>query len=211
MENVKRSQLDQIERAIIGNNVCSELAENATQLVFGAGNSDADLLFIGEAPGKKEDAVGEPFVGASGNFLEKMLQSIHLERKDIYITNIVKYRPPNNRDPSPQEKAEFLPYLQAQIEVIQPKLILTLGRHSLNCFFPDLQISKVHGQLITYEPQSIEHNIVKNISGLTANNHKNRKQKFLPLYHPASALYNGKMRSTLFEDFAQIPIILGNI
>lgn len=211
MAKSKQEQLEAIKQQILDNKICPDLAEQATQLVFGDGNPDAEIVFIGEAPGKNEDQQGLPFVGAAGKFLNEMLDSIGLKREDVYITNIVKYRPPNNRDPLPDEKDAFLPYLQAQIEVIQPKLILTLGRHSLNCFFPDLQISKVHGQLITYEPQSIEHNIVKNISGLTANNHKNRKQKFLPLYHPASALYNGKMRSTLFEDFAQIPIILGNI
>ncbi|HET8709178.1 MAG TPA: uracil-DNA glycosylase, partial [Candidatus Saccharimonadales bacterium] len=142
----KQQQLDVIKQKILDSKVCPELAKTATQLVFGDGSVDADIVFIGEAPGKKEDESGKPFVGAAGRFLNEMLASIGLVRDDIYITNIVKYRPPNNRDPLPEEKKAFLPYLQAQLEVIQPKIIVTLGRHSTNCFLPDLQISKSHGQ-----------------------------------------------------------------
>ena len=178
----KEESLEAIRQSILDNNVCPELKASATQLVFESGNSDAQLLFIGEAPGKQEDEQGLPFVGASGRLLDEMLESINLKRSEVYITNIVKYRPPNNRDPLPQEKQAFLPYLQAQIEVIQPKLVIPLGRHSLNCFLPDLQISKVHGQL------RFQEEIV-----------------FLPLYHPAVALYNGKMRKILMEDFSKIP------
>ena len=119
--------LAHIEQEIINNNVCPELAAQATQLVFGDGNPDAKIVFIGEAPGKKEDLEGVPFVGAAGKFLDEMLASINLKREDIYITNIVKYRPPNNRDPLPEEKKAFLPYLQAQLEIIQPKIVVTLG------------------------------------------------------------------------------------
>lgn len=185
MEKTKQENLNIIEQSILADDVCSDLAANATQLVFGVGNLDAELLFIGEAPGKNEDVKGVPFVGAAGKFLDEMLESINLKREDVYITNIVKYRPPNNRDPLPSEKSAFLPFLQAQIEVIQPKLIITLGRHSMNCFLPDLQISIVHGKPITLN-----------------------KLVYLPLYHPAAALYNGNMRKTLIEDFANIPIIL---
>ena len=111
MVQSKQKILDQIKADIENNNVCSELASTATQLVFGVGDPNADVVFIGEAPGKKEDEKGEPFVGTSGQFLNDMLQSIQLNRNQIYITNIVKYRPPNNRDPLPEEKEEFLPYL----------------------------------------------------------------------------------------------------
>ena len=142
----KLADLEQIEQAIVANNVCPELAASATQLVFGDGNPNAEIVFIGEAPGKQEDIQGIPFVGASGRFLNEMLAIIGLQREDIYITNIVKYRPPDNRDPIPQEKRTFLPYLQAQLEVIQPKVVVTLGRHSSNCFLPDLQISTDHGK-----------------------------------------------------------------
>lgn len=184
----KQQQLDELMAQILVNNPCPDLAAQATQLVFGAGNPNADVVFIGEAPGKNEDIQGRPFVGAAGRFLDEMLDSITLSRDDIYITNIVKYRPPENRDPYPIEKAEFLPYLQSQLEIIQPKVVVTLGRHSMNCFLPDLQISQVHGQPIQSEGRI-----------------------YLPLYHPAAALYNGGMRQTLIDDFARIPSILNNI
>lgn len=180
-----QAELDQIKLDILANNVCPELAAGATQLVFGDGNPGADIVFIGEAPGKKEDEMGIPFVGASGQFLNDMLESIHLNRNQIYITNIVKYRPPSNRDPLPLEKEAFLPYLERQLDVIQPLLVVTLGRHSTNVFLPDLQISKIHG-----EPKRKEGRV------------------YLPLYHPAAALYNGGMRQTLLEDFSRIPAIL---
>src|SRR5882757_4496176 len=105
----KQQQLDDIKQKIINDKITPELAETATKLVFGDGNPDADLVFIGEAPGKNEDLQGIPFVGAAGKFLDEMLEMIDLKREDIYITNIVKYRPPNNRDPLPEEKVAFLP------------------------------------------------------------------------------------------------------
>jgi uracil-DNA glycosylase family 4 len=183
--DTKQKQLDKIMSDIIENNTCPELAKTATQLVFGDGDANAELVFIGEAPGKNEDEQGKPFVGAAGNFLNELLESIGLSRANIYITNIVKYRPPNNRDPLPEEKAAFLPYLKRQLAIIQPKLVITLGRHSLNCFLPDLQISKVHGQPKRYQGQV-----------------------YLPLFHPAAALYNSGMRQTVIDDFANIPAIL---
>lgn len=195
----KQQQLDAIAAQIVADNVTPELAASATQLVFGTGNPDATIVFIGEAPGKKEDLTGQPFVGASGRFLDEMLASVSLNRDDIYITNIVKYRPPNNRDPSPEEKQAFLPYLQAQLEVIAPKVVVTLGRHSGNCFLPDLQISKDHGQpkrihlAFRSDPKQVLEIVI------------------LPLYHPAAALYNGGMRATLMDDFSQIPRTLGTI
>lgn len=184
----KSSELAKIKQAIIDDNVTPELRQTATQLVFGDGNDSAEIVFIGEAPGKNEDIQGIPFVGAAGQFLNEMLAMIKLKRSDIYITNIVKYRPPNNRDPLPEEKAVFLPYLEKQLEVIQPLLVITLGRHSLNCFLPDLQISACHGQPKRY-----------------------KGRVYLPLFHPAAALYNGSMRQTLIDDFSQIPAILKKI
>src|SRR3990167_8992545 len=144
--NEKSQELQIIKADILAKNVCPELAKGATQLVFGDGSPDADILLVGEAPGKNEDLQGLPFVGAAGKFLEEMLISIGLKRSDVYITNIVKYRPPGNRDPLPEEKAAFLPFLMTQLKVIKPKLVATLGRHSMNCFLPDLSISAVHGQ-----------------------------------------------------------------
>jgi DNA polymerase len=185
MASNNQSRLDDIQQQILDDKVCPELAESATQLVFGDGKPEADLVFIGEAPGKNEDLQGKPFVGAAGKFLNEMLEMIGLSREDIYITNIVKYRPPNNRDPSPEEKSAFMPYLESQLEVIKPKLTITLGRHSLNCFLPDLKIGQVHGQ-----PKRFHERV------------------YLPLFHPAAALYNGGMRQTLIDDFALIPAIL---
>ena len=190
--------LDEIKETILKNKVTPELAATATQLVFGDGNPAAKIVFIGEAPGKNEDLQGKPFVGAAGKFLNEMLKGIGLERKDVYITNIVKYRPPNNRDPLPEEKKAFLPYLQAQLEAIQPKLVITLGRHSMNCFLPDLQISKIHG-----EAKRIRISMKESDDVLTI--------VILPLFHPAAALYNGGMRQTLIDDFAAIPDILRQI
>jgi DNA polymerase len=164
--------------------------------VFGDGNPNADIVFIGEAPGKNEDLQGLPFVGASGKFLNEMLESINMRREQIYITNIVKYRPPNNRDPLPAEKKAFLPFLEQQLDVINPLLVVTLGRHSMNCFLPNLQISQVHG-----EPKRIKMKTHQQQSPIAT-------RVILPLYHPAAALYNGSMRQTLQEDFLHIPKIL---
>ena len=180
-----QAKLDAIAQAIVDDNICPELRDGATQLVFGDGNPDADLVFIGEAPGKNEDIQGKPFVGAAGRFLNEMLESIGLQREDIYITNIVKYRPPNNRDPLPEEKTAFLPYLVEQLKTINPKVIVTLGRHSMDVLLPGLKISQVHGK-----PMQV------------------RDHVYLPLFHPAAALYNGGLRQTLIDDFAAIPSIL---
>lgn len=188
MATSKQTRLDELKQKVLDDKVCPELAAQATQLVFGAGNPSAEVVFIGEAPGKNEDLQGKPFVGAAGKFLDEMLEMVGLKRKDIYITNIVKYRPPNNRDPFPDEKASFLPYLQTQLDIIEPTLVVTLGRHSLNCFLPDLQISQCHGQPKRY-----------------------KGHVYLPLFHPAAALYNGGMRQTLIDDFAKIPIIIKKI
>jgi uracil-DNA glycosylase family 4 len=195
----KQDQLDAIKQQILDDKVTPELASTATQLVFGTGSPDAEIVFVGEAPGKNEDLKGEPFVGAAGKFLDEMLQSVNLQRSDIYITNIVKYRPPNNRDPLPEEKKAFLPYLQAQLEVIQPKVLVTLGRHSTNSFLPDLQISKEHGH-----PKRVK---------LAFRDDPTRIYEvvIMPLFHPAAALYNGGLRQTLLDDFTTIPEIIKKI
>lgn len=174
----KSAQLEQIKADILDQNVCPNLAETATQLVMGDGNPDADIVFIGEAPGKKEDEQGLPFIGASGRFLDVMLEAAGMVRSGVFITSIVKYRPPNNRDPSQVEKDAFWPYLVRQLEIIQPKVIITLGRHSMEYFLPGAKISEIHG-----EPQKVGEWLI------------------IPLYHPAAALYNGSMRETLINDF----------
>jgi uracil-DNA glycosylase len=183
-----QEQLDKIKETIIKEQICPDLAKGATQLVFGDGSPDADLVFVGEAPGKSEDEQGLPFVGAAGRFLNEMLESIGMKRPDVYITNIVKYRPPNNRDPYPDEKAAFLPFLKEQLAVIKPKLVVTLGRHSMEVLLPGLKISECHGQPKRYQGQV-----------------------YMPLFHPAAALYNNSMKQTLIDDFAKIPRVLAKI
>src|SRR3990167_10184281 len=165
-----------------------ELKAGATHLVPGEGNADADIMFIGEAPGKREDELGRPFVGAAGKFLDEMLASIDMQRSDVFITNIVKYRPPSNRDPYPEEIKVFIPYLLEQISTIKPKLVVFLGRHAMSVFLPELKISSAHGKPV-----------------------RKNNQVYLPLFHPAAALYNGGMRQTLIDDFALIPAILKKI
>jgi DNA polymerase len=179
--SAKQAKLDQIKAEIVKNDVCPDLAKTAKHLVFGEGSPNARVMFIGEAPGRNEDETGRPFIGAAGKFLSELLEGIGLKREDAYITSILKYRPPNNRDPKPEEKDAFWPYLLAQIEAIRPKLIATLGRHSTNCFLPEVQISKVHGVSQPWQGWTI-----------------------LPLYHPAAVLYNSSMRQTLVDDFAVI-------
>jgi DNA polymerase len=166
------------------------LCASRTNTVPGSGNPHAELVFIGEAPGKTEDQHGVPFCGASGKLLDSMLESIHLSRDSVFITNTVKCRPPDNRDPSLEEKVICTDlYLQRQLDTIKPKLIITLGRHALSFFHPDLSISQVHGTLIR-KPGAIP---------------------LLPLFHPAVALYNGGMRETLYQDFLTIPQTLNLI
>jgi uracil-DNA glycosylase family 4 len=209
----KQQKLEQIKADILKQNICPDLAKSAKNLVMGDGNADADIVFIGEAPGKNEDEQGLPFVGAAGKFLNEMLATIGLERSDIYITNIVKYRPPNNRDPLPEEKAAFLPFLQAQLDVIRPKIIVTLGRHSMDSLLPGLQISKVHGQPKRIRVKSNEYRAT-NSQGSGLDTHDSQVVKtwvIMPLFHPAAALYNGAMRQTLIDDFAKIPEVLSKI
>lgn len=190
--NKKQKLLEQIKADIIKNNICPDLAREATNLVMGDGNINADIVFIGEAPGKTEDATGLPFMGAAGKFLNEMLAGIGMERSDIFITNIVKYRPPNNRDPTTDEKTAFWPYLVRQLDVIRPKIVVTLGRHSMGYFLQGQQIGEVHGQLQRIRLGDTDLAI-------------------MPLYHPAAALYNGKLRTTLINDFNQLPKIITEI
>lgn len=185
----KQSQLDQIATDIREKNVCLDLAKTATNLVMGDGNIDADIVFIGEAPGKNEDEQGLPFVGAAGKFLNEMLVAAGMNRSDVYITNIVKYRPPNNRDPLPEEKAAFWPYLLKQLQIIQPKVVITLGRHSMEYFLPGMKIGQIHG-----EPKRIQFG--------------DQKIVIMPLFHPAAALYNGSLRQTLIDDFLKVPKLI---
>ena len=192
-EREKEQQMAALRQEILGQHVCQSLADTATQLVMGDGSLDAPIVFIGEAPGRKEDEQGKPFVGASGKFLDEMLASVGLKRADIYITNIVKYRPPENRDPSTEEKRAFWPYLIRQLEIINPRVIVTLGRHAMNCFIPDAKISRDHGHAreVRLSHDGTEYHWL-----------------VLPLYHPAVALYNGSQRQVLLDDFQLVRNVL---
>jgi DNA polymerase len=147
-------------------------------------------LFIGEAPGEKEDQQGRPFVGAAGKFLEEMLGTIGYKRQDVFIANVLKCRPPANRDPMPEEVAVCWPWLEKQINEINPKLIVTLGRHAMERFLPGKKISQIHGTAVRREIPEIG------------------KRVYYALYHPAAALYQGSLRKTLIEDFKKIPKVL---
>ena len=190
----KQAKLNAIAKRIMNREIDIDLAKDCLNPVPGEGNANAELMFIGEAPGAQEDKQGRPFVGASGKFLAEMLEGIGLKREDVFITNIVKFRPPENRDPKPDEIKACMPILFEQIEVIRPKLLIFLGRHSMNVFFPKLKISEAHGEMVKTN--------VQNPDG------SEFEQNCLPLYHPAAALYNGSMRKVLLEDFAKIPKLL---
>jgi DNA polymerase len=155
-------------------------------LVFGEGNIDCQVMFIGEAPGATEDQLKRPFVGRGGKLLDEMIKSIGWKREDVYITNIVKRRPPENRDPSPEEIEAYKPYLSRQIAIIDPKVIVTLGRFSMNYFLPEAKISRDHGRAMTIDGRII-----------------------FPVYHPAAALRSPiDMGGVLKEDFKKLPKVV---
>lgn len=151
----------------------------------GEGPGDAEVMLVGEAPGFHEDQQGRPFVGAAGQFLEELLESIGLQREDVFITNVIKCRPPGNRDPLPQELSACEPYLDRQIELIEPTVVVTLGRFSMARAFPEARISRIHG-----EPRKVE--------GIV----------YYPMYHPAAALHRPSLRGTVEEDMRGIPGVI---
>ena len=162
-----------------------EIAKYRTKVVPGEGAQDADILFIGEAPGWHEDQQGRPFVGPAGLYLDELLASIDLKREQVYIANVIKCRPPSNRDPLPTEIENCNPWLEEQIEIIHPKMVVALGRYSLAKFFPSKSISKIHG---------------------TAQKHDGII--YYAMYHPAAALHQQSLRRTIEEDMLKIPVIL---
>lgn len=164
------------------------LCQTATNAVVGEGNIDADICFVGEAPGETEDLTGRPFVGRAGKLLEAMLVKIGLTRDKVWIGNIIKHRPPQNRDPLPDEISACERFLEAQLKAISPKLIVTLGRFSMNYFYPEGKISRDRGRLIKIKGYNV-----------------------FPIYHPAAALRNPDMMRGFTEDFLQIPKTLEEI
>ncbi len=162
-----------------------EISKLRTKAVPGEGPEDAELLFIGEAPGFNEDKQGLPFVGQAGKVLDRLLASINLDRQQVFIANVIKCRPPDNRDPSPIEIQNCASWLEKQLEIIKPKMIVTLGRYSMAKFFPGKSISKVHGTSVT-------------INGII----------YFAMYHPAAALHQGNLFQALEADIKKIPAIL---
>lgn len=184
----KKKQLDKLKQKMVEDDGLP-LRDGATNLVFGDGNPNAEIVFIGEGPGRWEDEKGMPFVGNSGALLNQLLASINLPREEVYITNVVHYRPPNNRDPLPEELEAFRPYLNKIVTIISPKIIVTLGRFSMAKFFPSVTIGTVHGK-----PCKIKW--------------KDKDITVVPMYHPAAGLRNGEFKKRLFEDFKMILEVL---
>ncbi len=168
-----------------------ELAKTSNP-VLGEGSPNAEIMFIGEAPGEQENKLGRPFVAPAGKFLDELLGTIGLKREDVYISNVVKFRPPGNRDPTPEEKEACLPFLKAEIALIKPKVLVPLGRHALTQFFPKLNISAAHGKA------QILRQAQDDMPAIYA----------FPIYHPAAALHNPGLRQALYDDFTGLKAFL---
>ena len=179
IENFK--SLKDIHEYFAVKNSCA-LKKVATQPVYEMMAPSSGIVFIGEAPGRNEDKQGKPFVGAAGKLLDELLKSIDYTREDVYVTNVVKYRPPSNRDPSVEEKDACRVWVNAELIFLKPKVIVTLGRHALERFLPNLKISLVHGQPYSHS------------TGIP----------IFPMYHPAAALYNPNLKDTLAKDFERM-------
>jgi len=178
------SALDELYEEIAACQLC-EIAKYRNRVVPGEGAEDADIMFIGEAPGWHEDQPGRPFVGPAGQYLDELLASIDLERRQVYIANVIKCRPPANRDPLPAEVHNCHGWLERQIEIIRPRVIVTLGRYSMAMFFPGKSISRIHG---------------------TAQ--KRDDVVYYAMYHPAAALHQQSLRQAIEEDMRKIPLLL---
>lgn len=183
----ERSELEALNQQIAACERCI-LHKSRVKVVPGAGPADADIMLIGEAPGFHENQQGIPFVGAAGKFLDELLAKIDLQRDNVFITNVIKCRPPGNRDPQTNEIEACRPYLDQQIELIRPKMVITLGRFSMARYFPNAKISQIHGQ-----PRKMEGVI------------------YYPMYHPAAALHQPSLRRTVEEDMLKIPELLALI
>jgi DNA polymerase len=162
-----------------------KLYKTSTRVVTGEGPNNAQIMFVGEGPGYWEDKQGRPFVGPAGQFLDQLIHSIGLKRSHVYITNIIKHRPPNNRDPMPEEVQACRVWLDRQIEIINPRMIITLGRYSMALFFPGKSVGRIHGQA-----------------------ERRGDVIFVAMYHPAAALHQGNLRAVIEEDFKKIPRFL---
>lgn len=187
MDIPKFKTLKQLHEYYNSNNTC-KLKEIATQAVYETTLPKSGIVFIGEAPGRDEDLQGKPFVGAAGKLLDELLQTINFKRSDVYVSNVVKYRPPNNREPTDREKSSCRVWLNAELLFINPKVIIPLGRHALERFVEGVRISASHGQAFKHS---------SNIP-------------IFAMYHPAVALYNPSLKNTLKDDFKKLKIFLKN-
>ena len=183
----RQTRLDELAAEVRGCTRC-RLAQQRTHAVPGEGHPETEVVFVGEGPGFNEDREGRPFVGAAGGLLNELLGAIGWQRQEVFITNVVKCRPPGNRDPEPDEIAACAPYLQRQLEVLDPALIVTLGRHSLRTFMPGERISSAHGTLRPVDPATGAANALT-----------------YALYHPAAALRQASLRQVMLNDMAGIP------
>lgn len=184
----KKEELEQL-KAKMKADATLPLKKVATQLVFGVGDPNSEVICIGEGPGYYEDQKGEPFVGNAGAFLNQLLAIAGYQRGDVFITNVVHHRPPQNRDPEPAEIAAYQPYLDEMINIIDPKIIITLGRFSMGKFLADVRITKVHGKKYTV-------------------NWKDKELSVIPMYHPAAGLRNPNVKQQTVEDFMNLPELI---
>lgn len=186
----KAAQLNEIHRQLEADVATLPLANQSIDIIPGEGNPDAELMFIGEAPGYHESVQRRPFVGRSGQFFRQTLEEVaDISPEKVYISNIVKVRPPENRDPSPQEIAAFKSYLDQEINIIQPQIVVTLGRYSMSKFLPEVKISQVHGRLYTVKWEG-------------------QRLFVLPMFHPAAGLRHGKYKAAFVADFEKLSKIL---
>lgn len=198
------NKLEKIKNEVLNCKKCP-LYKTRTYPVIGEGNHQAKIVFVGEGPGASEDRTGRPFCGAAGKILDELLKSVDIKREDVYVTNLLKDRPPANRDPKPEEIEDCVPYLERQIEIIRPKVICPLGRYSMRFLMEKFglkekiePISKIHGKVFEVNPFDrlrVNGEQSRIINGLLQN------IKIIPLYHPAVAIYNINMKKVLKEDF----------
>jgi DNA polymerase len=188
--SLKNRKIAELNAEILKKGFCCSLGETRINLVPGEGNADSKIIFIGEGPGRKEDEAGRPFIGTAGKLLSEILAEIGIKREEVFIANVVKCRPPGNRDPKPEEVKACWPWLMRQIQIINPQLIIPLGRHAMERFLPDMKISAVRGKVLRRKLPEVGTRV------------------FMPTYHPAAALYHREWLKFLQEDFAKIPKIL---
>lgn len=186
-EAERRTALEAIATEVRACTAC-RLHVGRTQAVPGEGHPSTEVVFVGEGPGFNEDRQGRPFVGAAGSFLTELLGSVGWKRDEVFITNVVKCRPPDNRDPDPDEIAACAPFLRRQLGTLDPALIVTLGRHSMGRFMPGARIGQVHGTTRAADPETGA-----------------RQAQVFAMYHPAAALHQGSLRQTLLDDMARVP------